>query len=87
MNRTEIVSHLQVSLSAVLNREVTSMTLQSRLFEDLNIDSMSVIELLMSLEDTIGLEIDPDGLVPEVFQTVGSLIDYIEARFAMTPAT
>jgi acyl carrier protein len=45
-------------------------------------DSTSVIELLMSLEDTMGLEIDPDELGPEVFRTVGSLTDYIEAQFA-----
>lgn len=81
MNRTDITEHLTVALSAVLNREVTGVTPALRLFEDLGLDSTSVIELLMSLEDTIGLEIDPDELGPEVFQTVGSLTDYIEAGF------
>jgi acyl carrier protein len=86
MDRTEIVNHLQLSLSAVLNREVTALTPESRLFEDLAMDSTSVIELLMSLEDTMGLEIDPDELGPEVFRTVGSLTAYIEAQFARAVA-
>jgi acyl carrier protein len=86
MNRSEIFSHLQVSLSAVLNREVTSMTWQSRLAEDLDMDSTSVIQLLMSLEDTMGLEMDLDNLGPGVFRTIGSLTDYIETQFARTVA-
>lgn len=86
MNRAEIVSHLQVSLSAVLNREVASTTPQSRLSDDLGMDSTSVIQLLMSLEDTMGLEMDLDALGPEVFRTIGSLTDYIEAQFARTVA-
>ncbi|WP_062216608.1 acyl carrier protein [Streptomyces sp. NBRC 109706] len=81
MNRTEIVEHLRVALSAVLNKEFDTLTPELRLFEDLALDSTSVIELLMSLEDTIGLEIDPDELGPEVFQTVDSLSDYVEANF------
>jgi acyl carrier protein len=86
MNRAEIVSHLQVSLSAVLNREVTSTTPQSRLGDDLGMDSTSVIQLLMSLEDTMGLEMDLDALRPEVFRTIGSLTDYLEAQSARTVA-
>lgn len=81
MTRSEIIAHLQTALTAVLNRDVEQLRPEQRLFEDLALDSTSVIELLMSLEDTVGLEIDPDELVPEVFETVGSLTDYIEAGF------
>lgn len=86
MKRAEIIAHLQTSLSDVLNREVPELREELRLFEDLALDSTSVIELLMSLEDTIGLEIDPDELVPEVFQSVRSLADYVETGFAKTTA-
>lgn len=82
MDRTEIISHLRIALTAVLNRELPEFGPESRLFEDLALDSTSVLELLMSLEDTIALEIDPDELGPEVFQTVGSLADYIESAFS-----
>lgn len=36
----------------------------------------------MGLEDTMDLEIDPDDLEPEVFRTVSTLADFIEAGFA-----
>jgi acyl carrier protein len=82
MNRDEIVRHLHIALSVVLNREVQDLEPDTRLFEDLAMDSTSVIELLMSLEDTMGLEIDPDELSADVFRTVGSLIDYFAEQFA-----
>ena len=86
MNRTEIIAHLQISLSAVLNRDILELPENARLFDDLGLDSTSVIELLMALEDTINLEVDPDELEPEIFQTVGSLADYIEAGFICAAA-
>jgi acyl carrier protein len=77
MERTQIIEHLHIALSSVLNRDIPELSEDDRLFEDLALDSTSVIELLMSLEDTIDLEIDTDELEPEVFKTVGSLTDYI----------
>lgn len=82
MNRTELLEHVRLALAAVLNRDLPDLSEDSRLFEDLGLDSTSVIELLMSLETSIDLEIDPDSLEPEVFMTVRSLADYIEATFA-----
>ncbi|MEU0128140.1 MULTISPECIES: acyl carrier protein [unclassified Streptomyces] len=70
---------LHEALAAVLNKELPELTPQTRLFSDLALDSTSVIELLMELEDTLGLQIDPDELTPEVFETVGSLTAYVEA--------
>ena len=86
MDRAEILLQLRSSLSEVLNREGPELREDANLFDDLALDSTSVIELLMSLEDTVGLEIDPEELAPEVFKTVASLADYVEAGFARTAA-
>ncbi|HEV3170969.1 MAG TPA: acyl carrier protein [Actinocrinis sp.] len=86
MNRSETVDHIRIALSSVLGREIPDLTESSRLFEDLALDSTSVIELLMSLEDTIDLQIDPDDLEPDVFRTVGSLTDYIQNSMTPSPA-
>lgn len=86
MNRNEIVEHVRAALAQVLNREMPELDEGARLFEDLALDSTSVIELLMGLEDTIDLEIDPDELEPEVFRTVRTLSDFIEAGFAKAGA-
>lgn len=77
MNRADIIEQVRIALSSVLNKELTELDESTRLFEDLALDSTSVIELLMGLEDSIGLEIDPDDLEPEAFGTVGTLTDYV----------
>lgn len=81
MDRTQIVEHVRIALGEVLNRQIDALAEDTRLFEDLALDSTSVIELLMGLEDTMDIEIDADELEPEVFQTVGSLTDYVEQCF------
>ncbi|WP_328912322.1 MULTISPECIES: acyl carrier protein [unclassified Streptomyces] len=70
---------LQESLAEVLRKEVPELDDGMRLFGDLALDSTGVIELLMELEDSLGLQVDPEELTPEVFETVGALIGYISA--------
>ena len=79
INRAEIRTALKKALSEVLNTEIPELTEGTRLFADLTLDSTSVIELLMALEDSLGLKIDPDELAADAFETVGTLTDYIEA--------
>jgi acyl carrier protein len=73
---------LRDALAEVLHKELPELTPSTRLFSDLALDSTSVIELLMELEDTLGLQIDPDELTPDVFETVGSLNAYVDACLA-----
>lgn len=76
----EIRDTLKAALVETLGGDLPELTDDLRLFGDLGLDSTNVIELLMALEDSLGLEIDPDQLLPEAFETVGSLSDYIRAR-------
>ncbi|HEX6498613.1 MAG TPA: phosphopantetheine-binding protein [Micromonosporaceae bacterium] len=85
MEREEIIEHMRISLSAVLNRDLTELPGETRIFDDLELDSMRFIELLMTLEDTIGLDVDPDSLAPEVFFTVDSFAGYIQNRLHHAP--
>ncbi|WP_327674858.1 acyl carrier protein [Kitasatospora sp. NBC_00458] len=73
---------LREALATVLKKDLPELTPETRLFSDLALDSTSVIELLMALEDTLGLQIDPDELTPEVFETVGALTEYIDANLS-----
>lgn len=70
---------LKNALAEVLKKELPELTADTRLFSDLALDSTSVIELLMALEDSLGLEIDPDELTPDVFETLGALTTYVTA--------
>ena len=55
--------------------DLTSITMEST-FAELGIDSLATVDLLMSLEDAIGQEIE----LEEKVETVGDLVKYIESR-------
>lgn len=45
-------------------------------FQDLGIDSLDTVEMLMKLEDKIGVEVELDQKV----ETVGDLVAFIESK-------
>jgi acyl carrier protein len=86
MERADVIEHIRRSLVVILNRQIPEFSAQTRILEDLEVDSMRFIELLVSLEDTLGLEVDPDTFEPEIFQSVGAFADYIVNRLASVAA-
>ncbi len=72
-----MIELVTVAIKEVLNVE-KDITKETRLFEDLGLDSTSIIELLMSLEDNISsLEIDPEELKADHFKNVETLSNYV----------
>lgn len=53
----------------------SEITMDSK-FQELGIDSLDTVEMLMTLEDKTGKEIDLD----EKVETVGDLVRYIEEK-------
>ena len=45
-------------------------------------DSMAVVSLITGLEDRLGLTIDDDEMSGDIFATVGSLTDFVDAKLA-----
>jgi len=43
-------------------------------------DSMAVVTVLTMVEDEYGLEIEDDEVSAEVFETVGSLADFVSSK-------
>ncbi|MER6030920.1 phosphopantetheine-binding protein [Streptomyces sp. NPDC001851] len=80
----QIVAQVEAALSDVLEREITGLTEDTRLLEDLHLDSTSVMEMLMFLEDSLGIVIDPENLDMEDFQSIGTLTAYL-ARVSPEP--
>ncbi|NDZ79571.1 acyl carrier protein [Streptomyces sp. SID10853] len=85
MQRTDAVTAIETALTEVLDREVTGTQQSTRLFEDLHLDSTSVLELLMSLEDSAGIEVDPEEIDADDFRTIATLTDFVLAATG-TPA-
>lgn len=80
MRTQEIIEHLRESLSVILDRELPEFSAETLILEDLGLDSMRFVELIVSLEDTLGFEVDPETLENDVFRTAGSLADYVARR-------
>ena len=79
MQRQTIVERITDALSEVLNRDVSGATEDTRLIEDLQMDSTTVLELLMAVEDNLGFEVDPENLQMDDFKTIGTLADHVGA--------
>ncbi|MGW4892743.1 acyl carrier protein [Kitasatospora sp. NPDC004240] len=77
LDRTVVVARIAESLGEVLKRELDTADESPRLFDDLGLDSTSVLELLMRLEDELDVEFDTDSLEQRHFETVGTLADYV----------
>lgn len=53
-----------------------SITMDTNLIDDLDADSLDVVELIMSLEDEFGIAIS-DNDAAQLY-TVGRIVDYLE---------
>ena len=65
-------------LSRQMDIPEESITMESRLIEDLKADSLDVVELIMDLEQQYGIEI-PDDDLPNI-HTVGDIVNYINKK-------
>lgn len=81
---TDTRAVVKQALVEVLEKDLPELTDDTRLFGDLGLDSTSVIDLLMSLEDSLGLRIDPDELTAEAFETFATLTGYVANCLAAT---
>ena len=65
-----VVDHLGI--------EESKVTPESKFIDDLGADSLDTVELVMALEEKVGIEIPDDAA--ETIQTVKDAIDYIESK-------
>ena len=61
-----------------LGVEEADVTPQAAFVEDLNADSLDLVELIMSLEEEFGMEISDEDA--EKIQKVSDAVEYIEER-------
>lgn len=61
-----------------LGVEESVITLESNFKDDLDADSLDVVELVMELEDEFDLEISDEDA--EKIATVGDVVNYIQSR-------
>ena len=78
MERSEIESKLTDLLVEELGIDKDKITMGATFEEDLEVDSLGVVELLMALEDNFDVTI-PDEEAEKI-GTVGQAVDLVEAK-------
>ena len=67
---------LKKIIAEVLNVDEEEITMDTTFVDDLGADSLDLFEMVMSLEDTCGVEIPTEDL--ETMVTVGDVAEYLE---------
>lgn len=75
MASNEILSDVAATLAAIGGVDPVEVT-PEKSFSDLDIDSMTLVEIVVSLEDRFGLLIDDTDW--SQFRTVGDVLAYLE---------
>ena len=83
MDRGEAFTTFQGCVAEVLDIEPTEVGIDSRWREDLDADSLAVVEITLALNDAFSIKI-PD-VDPEKLETVGQAFDIV-AKLAGVPA-
>jgi acyl carrier protein len=78
MDRSEIESKLVDLLVEELGLERDDITMTAKFEEDLEVDSLGVVELLMALEDNFDVKIPDDEA--EKITTVGEAVDVVASK-------
>lgn len=61
-----------------LNLDADSITPESNLREDLEIDSLDAVELIMNIESNYGITIEDDAI--ENIKTVGDIVNLVQEK-------
>ncbi len=80
LTKDQVFTLIQGRLAELIECDPETIKLSTRLEEDLEADSLDLVELAMSLEEELSLEIPDEEL--EGIRTVGDAVDFVAERVA-----
>lgn len=75
-NREEIFQTLAGILEEMFEADPSAITLESRLYEDLDIDSIDAIDMVVRVKEITGKRVKPEDF--KSVRTVGDVVEAIE---------
>jgi acyl carrier protein len=78
--RQRVFDSMSALLPGVLNREMPHVSEDMKLMSELGMRSASLLELLLGIEDDLGIEIDVEEIDGAGMRSVGDLADYVASH-------
>ena len=69
---------VKTMIAKQLKADENSITMDTRLLEDLKADSANILVMIMDLEDQFGIMVEDDQIMK--MKTVGDVVNYIESH-------
>ena len=79
-SRDRVVEAILDLLPQALGAEIGTVTEDTRLFDELGLDSTGVLDMMLKLEDSLDIEFDTDNLQLNHFESVRTLADFVVAE-------
>lgn len=81
MDRQQIEERVRKVLAEQLAREVEEVTLEAKFDDDLDADSLDLVEAVLALEEEFGIEIPEEEM--EGVETVGQAVDLAAGKLGV----
>jgi acyl carrier protein len=78
MTREEVFEHVKGILVETLSVDEEKVTMDARFQEDLETDSLDLVELVMTMEEKFGIKITDEEAAD--IKTVGDAVDFVMTR-------
>ncbi len=76
VTREEILSQVRLELQALFELSEDQITLEARLYDDLDLDSIDAVDLIVRLQEVTKKRIRPDQF--KSVRTVSDIVDAVE---------